>query len=453
MENTSTNPEEKKGGFWTNIRERIKRFFRRLGGIKEEAAPSVDKRAGEVIPESMKQLYANLDKEEQFHRNNKMLLPGVEEEFFHSVRFMFAAGFRDGIAGIKKIRNTEMVLIAKNRASRLFKLAHAVLSGRASEAESNLKAKEELKNRKKSIDTEQHEQLNILEYYRSHHPKSYNKWWAIICIVCGLVLVAADIPLSIKLFEIGFDFTNTWESFLPAIGVSFCTVFIKIYYDYYIGEKYGSSLIIQAKYKSLHQKISIDEEHLKDKIKREQQSKRWWHNGILVLTVSGIVILGFFRVASAKLQGFDFSKDQQEGMPALLYALTFIFLTLIFPVISGVCFSIGLSGFQNISRYKHTKKCCDETEEMFIKSLEEFTAAQKDMTDIESLKKKWNEAEMGEGYQDIFLSYYDYAYKLGMVNPYIENNGDLYDIVQDWRNNALTRKTNNHLIKLAEYEN
>jgi hypothetical protein len=449
MEQNNITPVIKPGNIFVRVRNWLGAIGLRVASLfKGPANLGNGEAVKEPPPEGIRQLYDTIDKE-ALHYGRNLLLPEVEQDFLFSIKFMADAGYADGISGVKTARNNEIAIIAQSRAARLFKQANAVLKGKYAAAVTKVRVKQQLMNRNEQQDAHQHQYFEELQYYRRHHSNRFNFLWSFSCIIIGLALIAADFPLSQKLLQIGFDFRHPADSALTALGVSLCSVFIKIYYDNHINLKYGGAAIMGLRYNEMLKSLSPEsqsnsQQEFRGIDRTDHRKKKVWHDAVLLLTIGGIVVLGFFRVEAAKLGGFDFSKT----FPTT-YLLTFIFLTLIFPLISGICLSIGFAGFQNLYQYNSTKNACTETEKKFIQSLQDFTSAQKEQEDVKSEMDKWGLNDASENYKDILLSYYDYAYKLGAANPNPDNGRDLFSITENWRSKALARKANNHIIKIS----
>lgn len=428
-------------GNWLNrLWAAIKSLFG-FGGKEAEKVNTIEN------PDSMKQLHENLDRELE-HNKTSLILPEVEQDFLLSIRFMADAGFSDGIDGIQNARNNEITIIARSRAERLHKLAQSILGGRSTKAETEEREKKELYERSKERNNEGHRQLELLDYYRRHHSKSFSIVWSVLCLGCGLWLSVADFPLAKMLLENGFNLKG-WESTWMAIGVSVCTIFIKIYYDNYVDARFGNGLLINAKFeemfKSVTRQTSTPSEIpvIAQQNKAEWKRRKYWHTGILIFTLLGIIIISMFRV-----EAIDFSKSTR--VPYWLYLATFTFLTLVFPVISGICLSIGLSVAQNILSYWRTVLICWISDRSYLRRLADFTTIQKHQKDISNELSKWNQTEFIDTYKDILLSYYDRGYKLGAVNPGIlSGDKDFFGIIQEWHRKASSRKTNNHIVNIS----
>jgi hypothetical protein len=444
MEKADLTPKPK------NVFKRIWHWLTGIGSVmnrRHDENLNSEAPESKEIPESVKQLYDNIAKETDHYRKS-LLLPEVEQDFLLSVRFMVDAGIRDGIDGIKNAQDREMKIIAQSRASRLFKLAKAVLGGMQIKAQTEEQAKGELSARCKEQDMRQHHELEVLQYYRRQHARSFSRGWGLLCILAGFLLFVTDIPLSQKLFENGFNLYH-YESYIIAGGFSLSTIFIKVYYDNYIGVKYGNELMVDSRFSEMFkvvtkEKASLSQEEYSAINKKEQSRSKKWYNAILSLTVATILVLGIFRVEVVKNMNFN-------KVNYIINLLTFTFLSLIFPIISGICLSIGFNCQQNRRHYKEAIRKCKDSEVKYIEALKEYTSAQKENGDIESEIAKWSEKDFAESHTQILLSYYVRGYKAGLANPGTGTNvKELFRIAELWRTRAFARKMNNHIIKISE---
>jgi hypothetical protein len=432
------------GGFW-------KRIGMWLGIVKPPGEGPSEPEKDRKPP--LEQLNETLD-QEFGHFQGHVALHGIEKDLMLSAKFMMNAGFADGVNGIaQKPRSNDIVVLAASRAQRLYNFAQSVLNGKKAKATTDLFANEKLVKRSEEQDVDEHRNLEVIRYYRMFHPKSFNFLWSLFCIVFGVILMAADYPLANSLLSVGFDFIGKWEGKLTAIGIALCTVYIKIYYDSYIEIRYGNALLVESRFEAMYDSISAGVAGSKASDFRvfngkEQAKKKRWHTFILCFTVAGIFIMGWFRAEAAHV-----AASETPGtivMPMLVYTVGFIFLTLVFPVISGICFSVGLGGMQNLSRYRRTTRNCKTTRAEYIAALKEYTAVQQEFGDIDAELKKWQADRTVATYTSVLLSYYDKGYRLGAANPDDDNiKNDLFTLAEHWRKKALSRKINNNIIKLS----
>ena len=417
----------------------VKKGWSWIWGTKPE---SIDEKniptASGPIKELLDSMRAEIDEYKKY-----LSLPGVEASFMHSAVFMMEAGISDGVYGNRAARQNEVNVLAQSRAQKLCDLANAALKGNLAKAITEGDAAEKLMKRNKKNDDEQHRDLEKQLYYQRDHSRSYNWIWGALCFAAACGLAWADYPLSLKLLADGFDFPAS-DYYPTALGLVLCTFFIKIFFDNYIDVKYGHGLVAEkdfydmyAPHPGIHENGPDQEE--KDKNKKELRNKRIWYTAIFIFTIGGIVVLAFFRS--------DALINKWNGSTSLRTA-TFLFLTIIFPVISGICLSVSLTVFENCGRFARTKKRCKKTTEDFIQSHTLYTGLKKEREDIENELNKWSHNGAVVTYTSILLAYYDNGYKRGSYEPDIaERHLDFFERVESWRDRIVTRKSNIQIIK------
>lgn len=258
-------------------------------------------------------------------------------------------------------------------------------------------------------------------YFGRRHAMHQYSWTSVFLYsFFGVFLIMADIPLAVQLVQKGFAFEGpgpdhpelqlhalmtrfwpviqaNWEAFLTATGIAFCTAFIKLSYDEYIASPYGASTLKRRAFRRLVERkkgsnelpLSDDEEK---EYKREDRAKFITKMGILSLTLVMIVVLGQFRTSALgglkkynqvqaeqkdvlNNQGeIDFQEKEKElkdidekakssnetynNESGKTNLLTFIFITLLFPIVSGACFSLAISALQNKCRVWKSRIWC-----------------------------------------------------------------------------------------------
>lgn len=215
---------------------------------------------------------------------------------------------------------------------------------------------------------------NRLSYYRKIQKDSfkqprYYSITGIFYILLGIVLNFADIPISLvtlkkglhiegptlnnansitKLFLLPKDDTGglwehvknvllaNWELILLAVGISICSVFVKIFYD----RLFMADFI---------KKIGLDKT-TEDKAAEEQFAQKtikekliFYFNNIDALSIMNIIIMMVFigLMISLAIFRFTYSSDLVANGDYTIAKITFVFLSLLFPVISGVLYSVG----------------------------------------------------------------------------------------------------------------
>lgn len=283
--------------------------------------------------------------------------------------------------------------------------------------------------------------------------KQYNRFNAWVYLISGLAMILADIAVSINLvafFGVGnpkakatfWEKITNLELFFFSLGIALCTVFIKIFYDEYINTKLGQT---QLSFKQLTDKgVTIAS------IKKEF---------VIKLIVKGVIFAGLLVLLYylAKYRTYftvnnEFSlltkmKDRQhlsnisEITDVILNS--FIGITVVIPVISGIALSGGLKIFANrrarkeaVAEEEKARLRCDAVET----ELKNLTYKQKD---IEQYNNEWSDKP-----QKILLtaSFFAHNYEQGFRVGYRENHGnDLYKLVEEFRNEVIQQAFTNRL--------
>lgn len=303
----------------------------------------------------------------------------------------------------------------------------------------------------KTLESTQHYK-EYLEHNRRYAAYSFSRAVIWIGLLVGILLMLADIPLAVELIKTGFTlkgiepdlaqagydpdklqalieksdirylfhdfwpvFQANWEVFVTAIGISLCTILIKLYYDEEIGTAYGAWILQKKKHLELFtpygsksfsppgkqlpeaqpaEKNTEKKEKVGgffegddfNQIKRDTRKKAGFKYALLILTLITIFFIGLFRVKSMKLrdadQHFDIRSkeivadvsmsalqadsaltsermilnDVKDNTGGFVFPATFILITLLFPLISGVCLSQGITAWQNRRKLKSTNK-------------------------------------------------------------------------------------------------
>jgi hypothetical protein len=198
----------------------------------------------------------------------------------------------------------------------------------------------------------------------------------------SVALVLADIPLALELTRIGFNLksdpqnpisnlfqygsdegflfnflkvlTVNWEVVLFAVGIAFCTIYIKVYYDDFIGSplenlikkspespKESYEELQEEVYQSNSEKYENngkpeDDKPTADKIGavRSRFNRLWWirfviKTLVLLILFTAILILGYFRYSVVVTQ----QKSEIKGISPTVIFFTYTILTLLFPII------------------------------------------------------------------------------------------------------------------------
>jgi hypothetical protein len=233
----------------------------------------------------------------------------------------------------------------------------------------------------------------------------------IIYTLVGFSLFVADLPLSLtlvaralriplrvgatsvhQLFQnpFGVIFGATWEAMFLAIGIAFSGVFVKFYLDEFTFMAEGES--------------NSDEASAPPSRKAPFLMKV-----ILGLFISTTILLGVFRAYGMGNPSNDFG--------FYLESLTFIALTLMFPVIGGVCFSAGWNRLEKAKQYYLMQRSISRLETKCEQLQNELVIAEADVTRLEESLKQVEEESSSNAIKQFKLSLYKHGYLRGYTLP------------------------------------
>ena len=344
-----------------------------------------------------------------------------------------------------------------------------------------------LKKIKNNADRDYKTKNTYYERLNRAYQYSHRQFSVLLGFVYGffsIVLILADIPLALELTKRGFNLksdpnnpisdlfqygtnegfllhffkvlTANWEVALFAIGIAFCTIYIKIFYDDFIGvplenliKKSSESPI--ADYEELHYD---DEEHYASEVgslefqeislaKREEVTRRfnrlWWWRfsvkcAVLMILLSSIVVLGYFRYSVTVA-------EDVKAIPATVTFLTYSLLTLLFPIISGICGSLSLNCFHNsreIGKAEREKKQAQKE----VENATDNFRKQKEEKERNSGFLKWLDTEDNINQMKNYMKYcYESGYKFGYLYPEWVFGGDLVTRAEALRQRNLVNTT------------
>lgn len=406
----------------------------------------------------------------------------IQQAILSTQEKMFSRGKEDGALGINASEQ-QVDNLAETFADQLSEDALIKLTAEYEKAKHSTDQKKERKELAKGELVKRERHIAFLNYVRLFDPRSYSPGLAWIYIVVGLVLVFADLPLAYKLITQGFGFNADKESYeilLTALGVSCCTIFIKIMYDEFIGPSFGSPVIGEKYFLSLFDANPEQALTLTDAERKRIRNWKYCRYGIkiaiFVLTIFVIGWLGKFRsVTLNKMDSreqidsrtkaamkqpvnlFDTAASQVDSVQQKNEAIekqatedqknvntpTFILLTLLFPLISGVCFSLGFNFRQNIRAYK------DALADLVTAKVG-YADCEKEFEDALLISEGWNTGQSqfnSPTWKSNFVKrlsiLYGYGKTIGRTRPDLMNSiPDLLTIVERWRDKKIYFTTN-----------
>lgn len=344
----------------------------------------------------------------------------------------------------------------KIKTAAIAKRAHHEISSRRAFIESTFKGKRDKKKiesaKQEEIVTANKKELHQIDTHLSAMNKEY-RWdfknfsllLGLFYLITAVFLLISDVPLSMMLaseaFQLksygksGVSFIEGWEGLAISIGVALCSVYIKIYYDEYIGFSRNRLAYI------FHNSDSQNNSNLFDIEKRIWWVRFFVKTGILSFSIYSIVIFGlarfqaFYRQAKVEYgeQNFELSNHEQTA---------FVVIGIIFPIISGICLSLGLGKIQNYGTRKRMNKKLKEHQNFYEKSIEIKSNIEQELADLTSMLD-WckSDGSFVSDYSNLLIAYYSWGYEHGLSKVY--DISDIYAKAKELRTNHLAAQASN----------
>lgn len=307
-------------------------------------------------------------------------------------------------------------------------------------------------------------------------PKKFSKLLFRTYIFIAIFLIFADLPLAKMLTENGFNMVrDSWYALILTFGIAFFVIYIKIYYDEYVATPLGHFVKQFKKIPGLRRKKTQPTQDSggaenvntpdtsKDKdelfwVKIEYWVKFAVKTSILLLVLYTIFILGEFRFQNisnterdALLKYVNWMKENTGADPKILTThaleitkLAFRLITLVFPVIGGICLSLAMANLQNIKRLERAKAEYKEHQDLYTNALEEFSNADKSHADFKGIHDRWTEEGDDihiERFSNVFTAFYLRGYEHGIQYYDTKNpNASMYQQVEFLRRKLIARR-------------
>lgn len=236
----------------------------------------------------------------------------------------------------------------------------------------NIKAmiieKEDARNHQEHLKDQQaglSEHKKLVDKHYMFYSKHYNIALGIFYLIIAFGLVLADFPLAVQSAREGFDLKGDLADFgLPsfpdanlfAFGIVFMTIYIKIMYDKFFGVSVGKMLLRERSENILNsEEVARDTEMKKAKrVSLIRAIALWVIFGIMIMT---LISLGIFRYKyvsfSSQIPTEDLNKEAikliqaKESLKGWSAYFSFVSVSILFPLVGGVCGSLGLNHIRN----------------------------------------------------------------------------------------------------------
>lgn len=320
---------------------------------------------------------------------------------------------------------------------------------------------------RKRLDLIADDHLSLLKE-RSDNPQSYSLSLWLIYSLAALVLIAADLPLSLKLVAMGYGVTTEtqseinrlsvddllknpyvlvefWEAMLLALGIALSGVLIKYLLDSFV---------------------------YREEQKTATRVFTYTLTGILVLFLGTTVYLGIFRASVQRQKHVAELTEQQDGLRRLRGAnadpeidkeiarieaekqaelsesngsvrtVSFIALTLLFPISGGICFSVGWRKLIRCLRFRSVEKALKRAESDYRGEELLSEQARGALASLEAKRARENAAyASGDAYADMLVGIYLHGYERGRNVPEtVDAGASLYERCEKAVNKLLAGK-------------
>ncbi len=451
-------------------------WFYRIGqsiGSFFRAFRNLFKRKDPIIPvtASVPQESNNLDEDKSFEEYSKRISElddiivklGLYKRISASHRYMYEMGRRDGSLGVVI---KDFINIAKATAQETFRHIYVVVKGKLASAQAEKDTRFDIMDYDKQSHERDQAYYDYIKYQYRFFPRSYSWLLFVVYLGISLALILADMPLAFTLIHDGFNlpgssaigetfqelFTGNaklilaknWETVVTSLGIALCTIYIKIYYDEFVGTPYANKLMTFNRFVQENDLIKniADDEAGRKNIEKEHRDKRKWKTGLAIFTLLSIIALACLRLQAAS--------NNDEFDLNFISGAAFIAISILFPVIGGICLSHALTNLQNMSRLIRAKQNCKNSLRKYLDSVEQFTIVQKEYEDLSAANNRLgDEARMVGEYEEYLFAFYNRGYGIGSRQPDKYTIGeDFYSKVMGWRNLGVSKKINHYISKL-----
>lgn len=291
--------------------------------------------------------------------------------------------------------------------------------------------------------------------------KKFHIFLGALYLFVGVCLIVADVPLSLGVTRKVFDVKGHLYEYFLVVGVILLSFYIKVYYDEYLAFPVEKAVMF-FKLKNLH-----GTEKIFDIVRVTTSSfLRFIVKTSLLLTCLGTIWL--LGVARHKIHIYEIVKNEQsplnkkknlpwsanvlqknttqtgEALKKMLInihqseevKLSYILLSILFPFIGGVLFSLGTDQIKNVKELKLCEKKLEQEMEKYSqqKQRENVLVQKKEIAEgyIEWMK---DNNEFGSEYLEHFKFCYQYGFEKGVM---VTNKSlDQYSIADSIRQSKL----------------
>jgi hypothetical protein len=289
---------------------------------------------------------------------------------------------------------------------------------------------------------------------KGESPQSFSKSLWIIYSVVAFLLLAADLPLSLKLVAMGYGvktenridqrsvddllkfpgyvITEFWEAMLLALGIALAGVFVKYFLDavLYREEQKGAARTFKAALTlvfALFVGTTIFLGIFRADVQRQKNIEDLSRRLTELQRIGGNSPSPEMQRALANVDS-KIKAEEAESWTSVR-SVSFIALTLLFPITGGICFSVGWRKFVKFRSLNRAARDLRELEQAYGAELLRFEQASAVLESQQAKRDREAAAyASADDYADMLVGLYRHGYQRGLNVPETLNAGEgLYE--------------------------
>lgn len=353
----------------------------------------------------------------------------IKDHLYETACYFRNLGHHDGVLGI--VRPQDIETMAKTYARAFHEEAQSEIGGIKQALENEKQFYSDTLHRAEQEYTEEKKHLDYIKTLYRYSPGSYSTTLFLLYAVVGFCIFIADIPLALELISKGFSYLTSpkfplanlffdplnvflynWETFFTAFGIAFITIYIKMYYDDYVATQEAVDIIRRQKLRTM-----FDDQRAFD---YELKVKFIVRTVILVFLFALLIVLAWFRYESSKALN-------PESVSTSGAIIVFFMITLMLPVVSGICLSLSLKILQNKRHKRRAETSCEIAREKTDEISKQYRDVERRYNIVKEVYEDWiKKTDFKTEATEFYLAYYSNGYNQGLLEP------DKYDGVTDF---------------------
>lgn len=316
-------------------------------------------------------------------------------------------------------RYFHLELAAKSQAEMIVSDVNSKLNGRIKGYDTLLEGK--INDRRDANDSYIAQKDKYEEFldYSQHETRNFSRLLMWVYLIFAIVLLLADLPVSLSLvgyFRIGHTAGNAYfeekiqdpELLMFSLGISFCTILVKILWDEYINTRLGSA---QMTFDKLRTKYP----HYTWSFRLEYWFKVLVKALLLAALFYTLFNLGKFRNAFSSIDVLNTDILKKESNIKDVVFKSFMGISVIIPIISGICLSMGLFILGNIRNLRALRKSRDQYYTKLNEKRNEVETTTKQREELVPFAAEWSAPVKIESITRLFISAYEGSYKYALL--------------------------------------